>query len=115
MMNKKIKQFRFPDPDLQFEKDFFTEDEEWSLNLIENLGPVTQLGIYALPGSRFKINQQQSSSVEELVINGHGVFSIDLEERPITSISVHKESYNNTKENNHFIIMDLLYIPRGLG
>ena len=49
------------------------------------------------------------------MINGHGVFSIDLEERPITSISLHKESYNNVKNNNHFIIIDLLYIPRGLG
>lgn len=52
-MNKKIKQFRFPETLL--EDNFFTEDG-WSLNLIENLGPVTQLGIYALPGSRFKIN-----------------------------------------------------------
>ena len=111
-MNKKIKQFRFPETLL--EDNFFTEDG-WSLNLIENLGPVTQLGIYALPGSRFKINQKQSSSVEELVINGHGVFSIDLEEHPLTSISIHKESYNNAKNNNHFIIIDVLYIPRGLG
>ena len=54
-MNKKIKQFRFPETLL--EDNFFTEDG-WSLNLIENLGLVTQLGIYALPGSRFKINQK---------------------------------------------------------
>ena len=48
-MASKIKQIRYPGQELEF-------NEGWSENIIANLGSVTQLGIYALPGTRFKIN-----------------------------------------------------------
>lgn len=110
-MQKKIKQLRFDNSN----SSEITFTNGWSNNLIETLGPVIQLGIYALPGTRFKINQAQSyGEIEELIINGYGLFSIDLENKPITTISLHQESYNNSKENNHFIIIDLIYIPKGV-
>ena len=106
-MASKIKQICYPGQELKF-------NEGWSENIITNLGSVTQLGIYALPGTRFKINQANSGSAEELIINGSGIFSINLEDRPITSISLAEESYNNIKSGQHFIIIDLIY-EGGLG
>lgn len=103
-MNKKIKQFRFPNDPITFTGD-------WSDNLANDLGQITQLGIYALPGTKFKINQILSDSVEELIINGYGTFSIDVEDKPITSISLNRNSYNNAN-NNHFIIIDMVYVPK---
>lgn len=105
-MSSKIKQLRFPDIELE-EKDFV---DEWSENLIKDLGIVTSLGIYALPGSTFKINQTELIQNEEtLVINGLGTFSINTEEHPIKSIQLSKESYNLISSNNNFIILDLIY------
>ena len=108
-MASKIKQIRYPGQELEF-------NEGWSENIIANLGSVTQLGIYALPGTRFKINQANSDSVEELIINGSGIFSINLEDRPITSISLAKASFDNIIPlgKKHFIIIDLIY-EGGLG
>ena len=108
-MASKIKQIRYHylGQELKF-------NEGWSENIITNLGSVTQLGIYALPGTRFKINQANSGSAEELIINGSGIFSVNLEDRPITSISLAEESYNNIKSGQHFIIIDLIY-EGGLG
>lgn len=107
-MASKIKQIRYPEQELKF-------NNGWSENIIANLGSVTQLGIYALPGTRFKINQANSGSAEELIINGSGIFSINLEDRPITSISLAEESFNNIIQlGRHFIIIDLVY-EGGLG
>lgn len=108
-MASKIKQIRYyPGQKLKF-------NEGWSENIIANLGSVTQLGIYALPGTRFKINQANSGSAEELIINGSGIFSINLEDRPITSISLAKASFDNINQlGQHFIIIDLIY-EGGLG
>ena len=101
-MASKIKQIRYPEQELKF-------NEGWSENIIANLGNITQLGIYALPGTRFKINQANSSFAEELIINGSGIFSINLEDRPITSINLAKESFDNIQMGQHFIIIDLIY------
>lgn len=106
-MASKIKQIRYPGQELKF-------NNGWSENIIANLGSVTQLGIYALPGTRFKINQANSGSAEELIINGSGIFSINLEDRPINSISLAKESFDNIQTSQHFIIIDLIY-KGGLG
>ena len=109
-MASKIKQIRYPDPGQKLKF-----NGGWSENIIANLGSVTQLGIYALPGTRFKINQANSDSVEKLIINGSGIFSINLEDRPITSISLAKASFDNINQlGQHFIIIDLIY-EGGLG
>ena len=109
-MASKIKQIRYSgQEELKF------NEGGWSENIIAKLGSVTQLGIYALPGTRFKINQANSDSVEELIINSSGIFSINLEDRPITSISLAEASFDNIKQlGEHFIIIDLIY-EGGLG
>lgn len=88
-----------------------TFEDNWSNNLIEGKS-VISLGIYALPGTQFLINQRNVIRGESLVINGTGIFQINVEDRPITSLRLKKESYENIGE--HFIIIDLVY-EGGLG
>ena len=66
-----------------------------------------QLGIYALPGSRFRINQANTNKIEELIINGSGLFSINVQDRPINELSIWHEDYD--KIGNHYIVIDMIY------
>ena len=87
----------------------FESGSEWSNNLIDGKY-VVQLGIYALPGTKFLLNQDNKLMGENLVINNTGIFQIDIEDRPITSLRLNKNSYENLSENSgHVIIIDLLY------
>lgn len=88
-----------------------TFENGWSNNLIMDKN-VISLGIYALPGTEFLINQDNKVKGESLKINGTGIFQINLEDRPITSLRIKENSYNNIGE--HFIIIDLTY-EGGLG
>ena len=83
----------------------------WSNNLIAGKN-VIQLGIYALPGTEFLVNQDNKVKGESLKINGTGIFQINVEDRPITSLKLKESSYINI--NEHFIIIDLIY-EGGLG
>lgn len=103
-MANKITQLRFPTIELSY-----IEGQEWSDNLIADLGSVTQLGIYALPGTKFRISQLESALDAEFMINGSGLFSMNTKERPINSIRLSKSSYDNAINNNHFIVLDLIY------
>ena len=44
------------------------------INILENYGPVTQLGIQAAPGTTFKINNGG-----EITVGNTGVYELDLE------------------------------------
>lgn len=103
-MASKIKQLRFPEVVLTN-----WDQNDWSENLLQNLGKVTQLSIYALPGTTFKINQDSNTTGETLVINGSGRFSIDLADRPINDLRINKTSYDNIANADHCIIIDLIY------
>lgn len=97
-------QLRYPNDDAIS----FDINNIWSNNLIEGKS-VIQLGIYALPGTTFLINQDNKVRGEGLIINGTGIFQINTKEKPITSLRLNKNSYNNATTNNHFIIIDLIY------
>lgn len=85
------------------------EQLDWSNNII-NEKYVTQLGIYALPGTEFLLNQAKQPHGEQLVINNTGIFQIDVEDRPITSLRIGKDSYEKLqKETGHYIIIDVVY------
>ena len=110
-MVRKIKQIRFPE---QSGSIVFTDG--WSNNLVQDLGNVVQLGIYALPGTQFRINQDvniNSLLNKELIINNSGLFSVNIEDNPIISIQLSENSYENIKEA-HAIIIDLVYVERGV-
>ena len=88
-MANKIAQLRFSeDSQLNFKNG-------WSNNLLTDLGDVFRLGIYALPGTQFKINQENASSIETLIIGSSGFFNIETEKYPITNIQLSQTSYNN--------------------
>lgn len=110
-MANKITQIRYTG---DIEVDNLQFDNGWSNNIIEGLDNVTQLGIYALPGTRFKINQKNSDTVQDLIINGFGIFSINLKDRAIKNLNLSENSYNKIKDGSHFIIIDLVY-EGGLG
>lgn len=88
-MAKKIKQIR---------------DPEQNCELLDNIYAVS-LGIHALPGTTFKINQIDfEASTIPLIIGPTGNFSIECEEYPITSmklIEIVNDSYP--------IIIDIIY------
>mgnify|MGYP003300334051 CR=1 FL=1 len=101
-MAKKIAQLRFPGSSISFK-----DGASWSDNLVEDLGTIMQVGIYALPGTKFKISQNEGAEVA-LIINGLGVFNMDVTDYPINSIKLSKSSYELIS-NNQFIIIDLVY------
>ena len=85
----------------------FNETTHYSKNLIPDNVLVMGIGIYALPGTNFQINQLNDKVSRPLIINGLGMFQMDVEDRPITSLFVSEESFKNTKEY-HPIIIDLI-------
>lgn len=100
-MAKKIAQLRFPGSSIDF------KNTDWSENLVENLGTIMQVGIYALPGTKFKISQNEGAEAA-LIINGLGIFNMDVTDHPINSIRLSKSSYD-LMSNNQFIVIDLVY------
>ena len=70
--------------------------------------PIKQLGIQALPGTRFYIN----NSTEPIIIGASGIYEIDLKNTTAIISSLHfaQESMEriNNAENGHLII-DIVY------
>jgi hypothetical protein len=94
---------------MSFDENSYSTDG-WSHNLIADYGNVVALGIYGLPGTKFKVNQLNANTPETLVLNGSGLFSIDIEHRPITELRVHKDSIDLLNSNGgHYLVLDLIY------
>lgn len=112
-MANKIKQIRFPDQ-IILEEQWIKDKNSgnyWSPNLLENLGSVIQLGIYALPGTEFRT----SENIEQtFIINGSGLFSLNTQQIPLNYLSLNKKSYENILKGQHFIIIDLIYKDLGV-
>lgn len=104
-MAKRIAQFRLPE-----DKDdsIYSDENTWSTNILK--GPTTQLSIYGLPGTRFKIGE----TADDFILNNTGLFSIDLDElSPITQLYIDKTSYKNIVESPngaHLLVIDYVYI-----
>lgn len=80
---------------------------KYSKNLIPNDTLVMGIGIYALPGTTFQINQLNDKVSRPLIINGLGMFQMNVEDRPITKLFISENSFNNMKEY-HPLIIDLI-------
>lgn len=72
-------------------------------NLVANK-LVKELGIYGLPGTSFKINNNGT-----IMLNGSGLLSIGYENMPITSLILDSKSYDLINNNGHYLLIDLLY------
>ena len=69
--------------------------------------PVTQLGIQALPGAKFYLNE----AVDPVIIGATGIYELDLTNGiQISKISFAHDSMENIKNNdNAFLIVDIIY------
>lgn len=75
---------------------------------------VEQLGINALPGTKFTIEDYENVKMKETVqldtfqINNLGIFQLNVSEFPITHLHLDKASAE-LAVNSHYIIIDLIY------
>ena len=69
--------------------------------------PVTQLGIQALPGTKFYLNE----AVDPVIIGATGIYELDLTNGiQISKISFAHDSMEKIKNNdNAFLIVDIIY------
>ena len=69
--------------------------------------PVTQLGIQALPGTKFYLNE----AVDPVIIGATGIYELDLTNGiQISKVSFAHDSMENIKNNdNAFLIVDIIY------
>lgn len=72
-----------------------------------NYYPILQLGIQALPGTKFYLN----NSIEPIVIGYTGIYELDLNgEAEITKITFDRYSMAQVNElNNALLIVDIIY------
>lgn len=69
--------------------------------------PVLQLGIQALPGTKFYLN----NAVDPIVIGLTGIWEVDLDgQTEITAIQIDNQSMQNIANNpNAYLIIDVIY------
>lgn len=69
--------------------------------------PVLQLGIQALPGTKFKLN----NAVDPIIIGLTGIYELDLiGQTEITAIQFDADSMVNINNNhNAYLIVDIIY------
>lgn len=75
--------------------------------VFENTFPVLQLGVQALPGTKFYLN----NALDPIMIGSTGIFELDLEgQTEITNITFDPESMILIRDNNNaFLIVDIIY------
>lgn len=118
-MVKQFKQFKFQlETDVEWYEGYdpdnlnLLDQSNWSKNLLENNMTVMGLSIYALPGTRFQMNQLNAKEPKVFIMNNTGVFQIDTAERPITNLYIHHKDFNNGVKNFP-IIIDIIYKEQG--
>ena len=69
--------------------------------------PILQLGIQALPGTKFYLN----SSLDPIVVGFTGIYELDLDNRAeIVKLTFNKTSIETIENNsNGYLIVDVLY------
>ena len=75
--------------------------------------PITQLGIQALPGTRFYIN----SGINPIIIGGSGIFELDVTNTSasITSLRMDQKSMELIRDlETGYLIIDLVYGEGGV-
>lgn len=93
------------------------ETPNWSKNLLDKstwdkgtgIYSVTHIGINALPGTTFTIDETNEDP-DTFMINNLGVFQLDTTDFPLTHLRLSKSSFDLIKEeSSHYIIIDLVY------
>ena len=80
-------------------------------SIFSNYLPITQLGIQALPGTKFYLN----NSRDPIIIGSTGIYELDLQGQiEITALSFDNRSVNAIRNNdNAYLIVDVIYNADG--
>ena len=107
-MAKKITQFRYySEGNAKNQPSNINKAKLQSGSIFTGYTPITQLGIQALPGTKFYLND----GLSPILIGSTGIYELDLEGlseiNKITFEGASIESIN--KNNNAYLIVDLIY------
>lgn len=114
-MAKKVKQFRFYNS-TDTSKNYpatITFQRLQSGSIFSDYLPILQLGIQALPGTKFYVNN--SNLVDPIIIGSTGIYELDLlGETEISALSFDSNSLQAINDtNNACLIVDIIYDDRG--
>lgn len=75
--------------------------------VFENFFPILQLGVQALPGTKFYLN----NAVDPIIIGRTGIYELDLDgETEISNMRFDATSMNNISANmNAYLIVDVIF------
>lgn len=76
-------------------------------NVFNEYAPIIQLGIQALPGTKFDLN----NSEEQIVIGNTGIYELELDAQvAITALRFNNSSLKTISDNtNAVLIIDIIY------
>ena len=108
-MAKQIMQFRYYDESNSGQKNQpknITRAKLASGSVFSNYFPITQLGIQALPGTKFYLN----NGTTPIIIGSTGIYELDLEGlSEITHLSFDAASISSINNNpNAYLIVDIV-------
>lgn len=108
-MAKQIMQFRYYDENNSGQKNQprnITRAKLASGSVFSNYFPITQLGIQALPGTKFYLN----NGTTPIIIGSTGIYELDLEGlSEITHLAFDASSINSIHNNpNAYLIVDII-------
>lgn len=108
-MTKKILQFRYKDDsntDYNFPADIKKESIT-SGEIFHSVMPVSQLGIQALPGTKFYLN----GAVNPIVMGVSGIYDLDIKNGArVTDLRFSKQSIDRIANSiGGYLIVDVLY------
>lgn len=107
-MAKNLKQFRwYGDNDSKNFPQAITSTQYANGTAFKNYYPISQLGIQALPGTKFYLN----GSVKPLTVGVSGIYDLDIKNGArITGLSFSQQSLKNIQEHpTSYLIVDILY------
>ena len=107
-MAKQIMQFRYyaeGNSSKNYPKNI-TKAKLTSGSIFSDYLPITQLGIQALPGTKFYLN----NGITPIIIGSTGIYELDLEGlSEITNLSFDASSVESiNKNNNAYLIVDII-------
>lgn len=72
--------------------------------------PIHKLGIQAMPGTKFYLNQNKSNPVP-VIVNNTGIFELNLKDKiTINKLRFDATSLNSMRNNpNAYLIIDIVY------
>ena len=115
-MAKQIKQFRYYQRNSELNypntgNEIIARENLESGDIFKPYFPISQLGIQALPGTKFYLNNNTHSVIVGLT----GTYELNLNGKAeITALQFDNESLNATRLNNNaYIIVDIVYEGEG--